>query len=199
MPSAIITYNEPELLLRIADGDRDAYRIIFERYWDQIYAVGLKISKSPELARDLAQETFIKLWNHREQLPEVVYFRSFLFALARNHAIDHLRKKVFTTTNEDYLIAYFRDDAANPYETTEYHELESILNRAVDNLPPQMQQVFRLSRFEGLSHSEIAVRMNITRVTSKSYMVRALSAIRKYLSQYQEGVFLLLWACMLQG
>lgn len=196
MPSAI-TYNEPELLLRIAGGDRDAYRVIFERYWNQIYAIGLKLSKSPELARDLAQDTFIKLWNHREQLPDVANFRSFLFTLARNLTIDHLRKKVFTTGNEDYLIAYFRDDAATPDEKAEYHELENLLNRAVSSLPPQMQQVFRLSRFEGLSHAEIALRMNITRVTSKSYMVRALSAIRKYLSQYRDNDFLLLLSLLL--
>ncbi|WP_164974236.1 RNA polymerase sigma factor [Filimonas effusa] len=198
MPS-VTTYNEPELLLRIADGDRDAYRIVFEHYWNQIYAIGLKISKSPELARDLAQETFIKLWVNKEQLPDVIYFRSFLYTLARNLAIDHLRKKVFTANNEDYLLAYFRDDAANPHENAEYHELEGLLNRAVNNLPPQMQQVFKLSRFEGLSHSEIAVRMNITRVTSKSYMVRALSAIRKYMAQYHEGVFLLIWTVVLQA
>jgi RNA polymerase sigma factor (sigma-70 family) len=64
------------------------------------------------------------------------------------------------------------------------------LNSAINNLPPQLQQVFRLSRFEGLSHAEIALRMNITRITSKSYMVRALYSIRKYLAQYGDEQFM---------
>jgi RNA polymerase sigma-70 factor (family 1) len=180
----IPTYNEAQLLQRLASGEQHAFRQIFEHYWDQVYAVGLKISKSPELAKDLAQETFMKLWQQRAQLKDVTNFRAYLNVLSRNLAIDHLRKKVFTPDNEDYLLNYFREDAIASTGNAEYKELEQILHEAVNELPPQMQQVFRLSRFEGLSHAEIATRMNITLVTSKSYMVRALAAIRKHLSRY---------------
>ena len=190
-------YNERELLLRIATGEQEAYQEIFERYWNKVYAIGLRLSKSPELAKDLAQETFIKIWNNREKLPEVDNFSAFLSTVSRHLAIDHLRKKVFTTNNEDYLVAYFSDDAISPHEKAEYKELEKILNDAINNLPTQLQQVFRLSRFEGLSHAEIALRMNITRITSKSYMVRALYSIRKYLSQYNgEQLLVLLAICI---
>lgn len=184
-------YNETELLQCLSAGDEKAFREIFERYWDQVHAVGLKILKSPELAKDLAQDTFMKVWHNREQLRDVKNFRSYLNTVSRNLAIDHLRKKVFTVENEDYLLAYFSDDAGSPNEDAECKELEQLLHRAVDHLPAQMQQVFRLSRFEGLSHAEIASRMNITRVTSKSYMVRALGAVRKYLSRYRYEQFLL--------
>jgi len=184
LPS-IPTYNEAHLLQRLAAGEQDAFRQVFEQYWDQVYAVGLKISKSPELAKDLAQETFMKLWHQRAQLNAVTNFRAYLNVLSRNLAIDHLRKKVFTADNEDYLLNYFHEGAAMLTGDAEYKELEQILSEAVNQLPPQMQQVFRLSRFEGLSHAEIAARMNITLVTSKSYMVRALAAIRKHLSRYQ--------------
>lgn len=190
--STATPYDEPELLLRLSNGEQEAYRQLFDLYWNQVYAIGLKLSKSPELAKDMAQETFIKIWNHRGSLPEVTNFRSFLFTISRNLVIDHLRRKVFTTGNEDYLAAYFSDDASTPQEAVEYKDLEQLMNRAINHLPPQLQQVFRLSRFEGLSHAEIAMRMNITRITSKSYMVRALYSIRKYLSQYGEEQFLLL-------
>lgn len=187
----IPTYNEAHLLLRLASGEQDAFRQIFERYWDQVYAVGLKISKSPELAKDLAQETFMKVWHQRAQLKDVTNFRAYLNVLSRNLAIDHLRKKVFTVENEDYLLHYFQEETMASTGDAEYKELEQILHEAVNELPPQMQQVFRLSRYEGLSHAEIAARMNITPVTSKSYMVRALAAIRKHLSRYQYEPFLL--------
>lgn len=177
-------YNEHELLLRIAAGDQQAWREIFGQYWDKVYAIGLRLTKSPELAKDLAQDTFIKIWHNRDKLPDVTNFSAFIYTVTRHLVIDHLRKKVFTTANEDYLVAYFSDDANTPHEKAEYKELEKLLNSAINNLPPQLQQVFRLSRFEGLSHAEIALRMNITRITSKSYMVRALYAIRKYLAQY---------------
>ncbi|BAV06898.1 RNA polymerase sigma-70 factor, ECF subfamily [Filimonas lacunae] len=193
-------YNEPELLLCLSKGDPDAYRALFEQYWDAVYAIALKLCKQPELAKDLAQESFIKIWNHRDKLTGVTHFTPFLFTLTRHLVIDHLRRKVFTVGNEAYLTAYFSDDAGTPQEKAEYKELEHLLNRAVNSLPPQMQQVFRLSRFEGLSHAEIALRMNITRVTSKSYMVRALNGIRQYLSQYSDEQYLLpLLLCLLLG
>ena len=176
--------NEAKLLSRLSAGDQDAFREIFELHWDQIHAVGLKILKSPELAKDLAQDTFMRIWYNREQLKDVHNFRAYLNVLSRNLAIDLLRKKVFTVENEDYLVAYFSEEATSPIDDAEYKELKQLLHEAVSHLPPQMQQVFRLSRLEGLSHTEIAARMNIARVTSKSYMVRALAAVRKYLSQY---------------
>ena len=127
----------------------------------------------------------MKLWHNREQLHEVKNFRAYINVLSRNLAIDQLRKKVFTVENEEYLLSYFSVETAAPVEDAECKELEQLLHKAVDQLPPQMQQVFKLSRFEGLSHAEIAARMNITRVTSKSYMVRALAAIRTHLAHYQ--------------
>lgn len=185
-------YNEIQLFQRLSAGDQLAFRKIFEFYWDQIFAVGLKILKSPELAKDLAQDTFMKVWQNREQLHEIRNFRAYLNVLSRNLAIDQLRKKVFTVENEEYLLSYFSVETTAPVKDAEFKELEMLLHEAVNHLPPQMQQVFRLSRFEGLSHAEIAARMNITRVTSKSYMVRALAAIRTYLAQYQYEP-LLIW------
>lgn len=190
--SFVQPYQEKELLLRIASGNQKAYQEVFEQYWNKVYAIGLRLTKSPEQAKDLAQETFIKVWNHRDKLPGITNFSAFLFTISRHVAIDHLRKKVFSAGNEDYLAAYFSDDTLTPHEKAEYRELEKILNNAIDNLPAQLQQVFRLSRFEGLSHAEIALRMNITRITSKSYMVRALNGIRKYLAQYSQEQYLLI-------
>ncbi len=178
-------YDQTQLLQRLSAGDQLAFRQIFEFYWDQIHAVGLKILKSPELAKDLAQDTFMKVWHNREQLHTIKNFSAYLNVLSRNLAIDQLRRKVFTVENEDYLLEYFSVDTVVAGKDAEYKELEQLLHEAVDQLPPQMQRVFRLSRFEGLSHAEIAARMNITRVTSKSYMVRALTAIRAHLSKYQ--------------
>ena len=178
------------MLQRLSEGDQYAFQQIFELHWEQLHAVGLKIFKSPDLAKDHAQDTFMKVWHNRAQLRDIKNFRAYLNVVSRNLAIDQLRKKVFTVENELYLQSYFSMDTVDAGKKTEYKELEQLLHDAVDHLPPQMQQVFRLSRFEGLSHAEIAERMNITRVTSKSYMVRALASIRAHLSKYQYEPFL---------
>lgn len=173
--------NEREWLRRAAGGDERAYRVLFERYADRMYANALHFTKSPELAQDLTQEIFIRVWLNRSKLAAVEHFDAWLFTVARNVVRNELRKKVFPIGNADFLEAYFRDQQLSPQERLEYKELETTIHEAIGHLPEQLRTVFRLSREEGLTHEEIARRMNISVVTSKTYMVRCLLAIRKHL------------------
>lgn len=175
--------NEQELLQLVAGGDERAYRILFDKYADRMYANALHFTKSPELAQDLTQEIFIRIWIQRSKLTEVTHFDGWLFTVARNLIRNELKKKVLPVDNAEFLQAYFRDNSLSPQERMEYKELETTVKQAIANLPPQMQTVFLLSRQEGLTHEQIAQRMNISVVSSKTYMVRCLLAIRRHLGK----------------
>lgn len=175
--------NERELLRLVAAGDEYAYRVLFDRYSDRMYMNALHFTKSAELAQDLTQEIFIRIWMNRAKLPEVDRFDAWLFTVARNVIRNELKKKVLPVENAEFLQAYFRDNNLTPQERIEYKELETAVHQAIENLPPQMQTVFLLSRREGLTHEEIARRMNISVVSSKTYMVRCLLAIRRHLGK----------------
>jgi len=82
---AIELYNEPALLLKIAEGDESAFRKLFEHYWDNIYSVALAFTKSPVIAEEMVQDVFVKIWTKRQYLPEVQKFSDYLFIIARNH------------------------------------------------------------------------------------------------------------------
>lgn len=174
---------EQALLRRVADGDEQAYRAIFDRYADRMYANALHFTKSPELAKDITQEVFIRVWLHRSRLAEVERFDGWLFTVARNVIRNELRKKVLSTENIEFLQAYFRDSSLTPEERLEFRELEARVDEAIAQLPPQMKSVFLFSRHEGLTHEQIAQRMNISVVSSKTYMVRCLLAIRRHLGK----------------
>ncbi|HWK03551.1 MAG TPA: RNA polymerase sigma-70 factor [Puia sp.] len=179
-------YKEHELLQLVAKSDRQAYRQLFDRYWDQVYGIGLRLTKSPEQAKDLAQDIFLKLWDNREKLPEIKNLRAYLFIISRNLIHDHIRTKVFRESNREFLIHYFSYHEASHQERLEQKELGEALHEAINQLPPKLHQVFMLSRFEGLSHEEIAQRLNITPLSSKTYMVRALMALRKIVAANSE-------------
>jgi RNA polymerase sigma-70 factor (ECF subfamily) len=185
--------DERSLFLLVAKGDAKAYQVIYDRYADRMYANALHFSKSPELAEELTQEIFIRLWLKREKLAAVDHFDAYLFTLARNLIRTALKKKVFTTENATFLAAYFEDAALTPEAKLEFRELESRVQAAIQALPTQMQTVFRLSRIEGLTHEQIAQTMNISVTSSKTYMVRALLAIRKSLGADAARLGLLLW------
>jgi RNA polymerase sigma-70 factor (ECF subfamily) len=148
-------------------------------HWDQVYGIGLRLTKTPEQAKDLAQDIFLKLWDSRTKLTEVRDFRAYLFVITRNLVRDQIRTKIFHESNREFLTNYFSYNEFSPQELLEQKELGEALNAAIRKLPSRLRQVFNLRRLEGLSHVEIAKRLNITTISSKTYMVRALMALRK--------------------
>jgi RNA polymerase sigma-70 factor (family 1) len=185
-------HSEKELLLRVSMGDEVAYSQLFRKYWPQVYGTGLRLTRSPEQAKDLAQEMFLKLWDNREKLPGIQKLDSFLYTSSRNLIMDHLKKKVLNITNIEFLIDYFRSDTISAQEKLEYQELEREISHAVNNLPGKVKEVFALSRYEGLTHDQIAERLGISPLSSKTYVVRALQEIKVYLSRNPRNILLMM-------
>lgn len=176
-------YNEKQLLLQIAAGDATAYATIFDFYSKHVYYLSLKFTKDPAMAEDLTQEIFTRLWVNRHKLSEVRDFKSFLNTVSKNLLRNYLRKKVLSPGNEAFLAGYFRESSANPQDRLEFRELEAALNEAISTLPEQLKKVFTLSRVEGLSHEEIAIRLGLSKISVKSYIFRALLIIREHLGR----------------
>lgn len=185
-------HTEKELLNKVSQGDQQAYAVLFHRYFDRIYTNAFHFTKSQDLAKDICQEVFIRVWNYREKLREVNSFEAWLVTITKNFIRNTLKKKVLPVSNEEYLLAYLQDMSPSEQEVMEVKEWETKLHSAIDQLPPQMQTAFRLSRFQGLSHEQIARKMNISRVTSRNYIARALLFLRKYLQEHGDQLGLLL-------
>ena len=187
-------YTEPELLLLISQGDPYAFRQLFTAYSQQVYTFCLKLTKDAELARDLTQEIFARLWTRRERLSGVRSFKRYLTTVALNLIRNYLQKKVLKPVHKDDLAGYFRDNALLPDREMEFKELELALQEAVDHLPPQLNRSFVLSRMGGMSHSEIATQMQLSPLTVKSHIARSLAFIRAYVEEHHPtlltGLFL---------
>ncbi|WEK35594.1 MAG: RNA polymerase sigma-70 factor [Candidatus Pseudobacter hemicellulosilyticus] len=183
---------ERTALQRAASGDEQSYGLLFHQHLGKLYGLAYSFTKSDELAKDICQEVFLRIWHYREKLAEVENFEAWLITVAKNHIRNTLKKKVLVTRNEAQLLAHMQDSAPSVQQRLEWKEWEGHLREAVDRLPPQMQQVFRLSRFEGLSHAEIAERLQISRVTSQNHVARALALVRQYLLEKQNYLGLVL-------
>lgn len=185
MPAETV-HNIHDLFSSVADGDPYAFKEIFDTCWPQVYGTSLRLTKSPEQAKDLAQDIFIRLWESREKLRGVQKPQSYIYILSRNLVMDHLRKKIFEPSNIDYLVDYFKSDDAGAQGKMELQELESVLEQAVEQLPGKVKEVFKLSRYEGLTHQQIADKLNISVVSSQTYIVRALRQIREYMARHSD-------------
>jgi RNA polymerase sigma-70 factor (ECF subfamily) len=193
------SYDEISLLSAIAKGDEAAFRQLFDQYWDNIYGVAFAFTKSPVIAEEMAQDVFVKIWLKREHLPQVKKFGDYLFIIARNHIFSELRKKILEQPFSDHLLNYFQETGNTPENRLLLRETEQLLQKAIEQLPPQQHLIYCLSRDQGLNQEEIAAKLDISKNTVKSHMSKALQFIRNYLQMHAEVEAFAILYCIVFG
>jgi RNA polymerase sigma-70 factor (ECF subfamily) len=189
-------YNQSELLARVAASDEKAFEAIVDRYWNKIHSIALLFTKSPELAKDIVQEVFMKLWTGRQNLPEVKNFEAWIFIVARNAIFNSMRKKVRLYPADLYLADKPGQSTLTPEEALGFKELQELIQKGVEQLPPQQKIIFKMSREQGISHEDICAELNLARSTVKNALVKALVFLRNYVQLHDASylaVFLLLY------
>ena len=172
--------NETELFAALAKGDERAFETIYHHYNKRLAPFVDKMVRSPELAEEIVQDIFVQLWLNRHLLQNVNHPTSYLFNIATNKTLDYL-KKIANNAKLMERIAIRSTEYGN--ETEEriiFRESAAIIQMAVSALPEQRKMIYHLSRNEGLTHEQIAERLNISRHTVKNQLVHALKYIRNF-------------------
>ena len=188
------TFIESQLLLLLSQDSHDAFRILFDSYKDHIYKVALLYVKSPVYAEEIVQEVFIKVWTGRANMAAVKSLESWLFITTKHFILNYNKRlaldwKVTHAYQAERVAAV--DDADHKVRSAEYALL---LAQAMQRLSEQQQEVYRLSRLEGLSHREIGGRMAISPLTVKTHLARAVAALRLFIKEQGEIIPLVLAA-----
>jgi RNA polymerase sigma-70 factor (family 1) len=188
-------HNESELLEQAAAGSEAAFTTLFHLYKDRLYSYILRLTGSPEMAEDVVQDVFLKLWKNRSGLTEITHIRGYLFRMAQHHAINAFKRMA----KEALLLA---NKSLEPHSQLtdveailERKEVQEVLHKAVSQLTPQQKLVFTLSREQGLKHEEIARQLNISLSTVNKHMILALRTIREQFSNHPDtltGFYILL-------
>lgn len=170
--------NEAILLHRLADGDREAFRTLYDNYRDKLFYYTLRLTHSKQLAEDTLQEVFIKVWTDRDKMRDVRSFDAWLFTLAKHKVINGFRR----VSMEHSILAEMKKELADQVDSTtqaiDYNETSKALQLAIAQLPPQQKMVYRLRREQGLKNDEIADQLNISPLTVKKHISQASRAIR---------------------
>lgn len=192
-----VPHSEADLLNLMAQGDGHAYQIIFEKYWDSIYASALLLCKSSVLAEDITQDVFAMVWEKRSTLPAVEKLEAYLFISARNLIYSRMRKLASDKAYRQYIQHCCQDNEESVHEQVAYRELEQTILRSIHELSPQQQKAFKLSRFQGLPHKEIAQKMELSPLTIKSYIVQAIVTLRRAVSNHPSRSLIIIWGLSL--
>jgi len=184
--------DEKELLLQLAEGNENAFTILFEQYQDSIYKTAYWYLKSHAQAQEIVQEVFLKIWQKRGDLGEVRFFKTWLLTLARNYIIDYMRKLASESAARDRWGKEMpsQENGAD-YKARQSH-YQDLLEEAVKGLSPQQKSIYKLAKEQGLSYEEIGVRLSLSPLTVKTHMARALGSIPHFLKAHGEIYLLLL-------
>ncbi|MBB4801638.1 RNA polymerase sigma-70 factor (ECF subfamily) [Flavobacterium nitrogenifigens] len=175
--------DEKKLLLELSQGSELAFTNIYNRYKNNVYATALRITKSKIQAEEAVQDVFLKIWQNRENIAEVIDFENYLFIISRNHLFNSIKKIAKETsqiTEIDRKEAGFIDTDI----TIKDEQYNTILNQIVEQLPPQQQKVYQMAKRDGLSHQKIGEDLGISTETVKKHMAQALKFIRLKISPY---------------
>lgn len=172
--------HEHKELRENASGDTDAFERLFFRYQPRLVYFLTGLTHDKEVSRDMAQDIFLALWRDREKLKEVKSFSSYLFQMARFTVYDYFDR---LTISERYADELLENPviAESEEESLFVRELQSVVNHAVAQMSPQRQRVYRMSREEGLSNDEIAVRLGLSKRTVENHLTASLAILRKVL------------------
>jgi RNA polymerase sigma-70 factor, ECF subfamily len=164
------------LLDRVRHSDQQAMADVFDRYGGMVYSVALRVLKDPGQAEDVMQEVFFQLWKKPDAFIEGRgSLGGWLLVLARNRAIDQVRRRKPTDSPDDVVLPA----NSNLASETERNLLMEKVRGVLKGLPMEQQKSLELAYFEGLSHSEIAEMTGDPLGTVKTRIRLALIGLRK--------------------
>jgi len=173
-----------ELMERVRDGDELAFEVLFRRYDRQVYAyVWRKTRGDHQLAADVVQETFFRLWRRREHWMPTGSVRAYLLRTAQRLLVDEYRRQSARARWKQSVKSLVSPVAISAESEFERHELRARIAAAIEALPDRTREVFILKHHAGLSYREIADFLGIANKTVEAHMGRALRRLREALQR----------------
>lgn len=162
-------------------GAHQAFDTLFERYHQALYKNIFRLIRDKQVAGDILQDTFVALWQNRDQLDPSQSVSGWLFQVSYRNSISYLRKK----QREQAALANFPFEIEN-HQSDQYEYQIRLLNSAVQQLSTQKRRVFTLCKLEGKTYDETASVMGLSRHTVKEYLSSAVSSIKEFIRTHPD-------------
>lgn len=175
---------EREWVLRLIEGDEDAFCWLYSQYKDRVLFFATKFLKSSDYAEDVLQDVFSNIWVGRRLVNPDIPFSAYLFTMVKNRVLNQIRDLEKQQTLREKMMAQAVDYNEVTQDKILTDDLKGIIQKAFASMTPRQQEVFRLSREGQLSYKEIAERLGISVNTVHEHVASALHIIRSYVVKY---------------
>lgn len=162
---------------------------LYIEYHGRIYAYALSILKDEQLAEDVVQDVFVKLWEIAEKITGEE-IQKLIFAMTKRKIIDLWRKQVSSRKYQEFFIANYCEADSNTLNTLEANELHEQLGTALSQLTETQSRIFKMSKLEGYSYVEISEELGISSHTVKYHLVHSMRLVKFHLKTFIEKTVL---------
>ena len=182
-----------QLMLKFQKGDKASFEILMRKYYPRILNFVYRYSRSREIAEDLTQEVFLKVFKTASRYQPQSKFRTWLYTIAKNTSLNELRARKRITVSLDENLKSGEDEfqrqiedttEINPDEQALHNEMAATVKEAISALPENQRLAVILRRYENLSYEEIAKTMNVTPKAVKSLLNRAKENLKQKLAKF---------------
>jgi RNA polymerase sigma-70 factor (ECF subfamily) len=156
--------------------------VLFNYYYPRLYEFSKSFLKLEQGIDDILQEVFIRIWQNRKKIKDPATFNSYIFTITRNLLLNELRSRFNHQNLKDEIRKLSTGEEYAGFDKTQYKELKNKLEQVIEELPDRQKEVFILSRTEGLSHKEIASKLQITTKTVEYHISLAIKSLKVHLS-----------------
>lgn len=164
--------------------DKTTFKKLYQEYYVILMNFAFSKTRDIELSKEIVQNTFVKIWTRREKLNISTSIKSYLFMMVRNSIIDHFNRNQRITDLDHLPIKMERPLWENNGEDN-LVLLRTVIKKALEEMKPKRRLIFELSKYEGLSYSEIAAYLGISERSVEDNMAKALVHIRAMLKPYK--------------
>lgn len=179
-----MTVNDKSALRKIRGGDIRAFEKLFRYYYEPLCRYAVSFTKDMEVAEEIVQDLFYRLWKEREQLC-IRSLKSYLYGAVRNNGLQYLKHLEVREKYREKLTREIVEANYNftPLDKLEYQELEERIAGILGTFPERRQQIFRMHRLEGKKYAEIARELSVSVKTVEAEISEALKVLRKLIGE----------------
>ena len=189
-----LQYDIQVLLKRVAEGDEEAFRTVFNHYKAPFHTSAFKMTRSVNATEEIVQEVFVTLWTKRKLIGIAKKPERYIFTILHNCIYSHFRKLVMERHLKSKM-EQFEEKSENSIEALLLEkENRTILENVIKRLPPQQKLIYKLAKQEGVSREEIAKQLNISPNTVRNHLASALDYLRIY---FKKSESVIIWAVIL--
>lgn len=177
------------LFKKIKKGDEKAFEKLFHGYYSHLCLFAERYVRNQAEAEEIVQDVFVRLWENRKRITIVTSVKNYLFRSVKNRCLNFLQHKKTETQYAQKLLAEAEQATPGDEDFIEPVLLRKI-EESIKSMPQKRQEIFRLSREEGLKYREIAEKLNISVKTVETHMGLAIKTLREKLKQFTTFILL---------